>query len=99
MGENDTCSWTDAKQSLVWETRGIDFADLEPFFTDTHAVVVEDRRRDYGEIRYNMLATFAGVVLNITYTPRRGKHHIISARLANRKERAIHARAQAQPEA
>ena len=99
MGENDTCSWTDAKQALVWEARGIDFADLEPFFADPGAVVVEDRRRDYGETRFNMLARFAGVVLNITFTPRRGKYHVISARLANRKERAIHADAQEQPEA
>lgn len=99
MGENDTCSWTDAKQALVWAERGIDFADLEPFFADPHAVIVEDRRRDYGQTRFNMLATFADVVLNITFTPRRGKHHIISARLANRKERAIHADAQKQSEA
>ncbi len=96
MGENDTCSWTDAKQDLVWEMRGIDFADLEPFFADAHAVVVEDRRRDYGETRFNMLASHEGVVLAITFTPRRGKYHIVTARLANRKERAIHARAREQ---
>lgn len=73
MGENDTCSWTDAKQDLVWEMRGIDFADLEPFFADPGAVVVEDRRRDYGEARFNMLASHEGVVLAITFIPPRGK--------------------------
>lgn len=36
-----------------------------------------------------MLVRFSGVVLNVTYTPRSGKHRIVSARLASQKERRL----------
>ncbi len=92
MGENEKCSWHDAKQETTFLERGIDFADLSPFFDDEQCLIREDDRQDYGEPRYNMLASHEGVILNITFTPRAGKFHIISARIANRKERAIYAK-------
>lgn len=42
-----------------------------------------------------MLASFEGIILNITFTLRGGRFHIISARIANRKERKIYAKDQA----
>ncbi|GJE74572.1 hypothetical protein BGCPKDLD_1143 [Methylorubrum suomiense] len=64
-------------------------------FNGRFALVVEDRRRDYGEQRFDMLVEMFGIVLNVTSTPRPSKYQIISARLANRKERrADHARRQ-----
>jgi uncharacterized protein len=85
-------SWHETKREAVFEERGIEFADLEPFFDDPQALIRSDSRRDDGEERYNMLASFAGVVLNITYTPRTDRFRIISARMANRKERELYAR-------
>ncbi|KQU50282.1 hypothetical protein ASG72_16765 [Bosea sp. Leaf344] len=93
MGQNATCSWHDEKREIVFRSRGIDFADLEAFFCDSQAIVRLDDRRDYGEQRFNMLAREFGVVLNITFTPRAGRYHLISARIANRKEREIYAEA------
>jgi uncharacterized protein len=91
MGQNETCSWDDGKRDLVLQARGIDFADLSPCFTAAISVTAEDKRTDYGERRYNMLVKLHGVILNITFTPRTTKYHLISARVASRKERRIYA--------
>ena len=95
MGGNDTCSWDEAKREKVFRERGIDFDELGMLFLDPDALTVEDKRRDYGEPRYNMLGKHQGLVLNITFTPRAGKYHLISARVASRKERKIYAAHQA----
>ena len=94
MGENATCSWDDRKRETVFAARGIDFADLHLLLKDSDAIVQEDKRYDYGETRFNMLASYRGVILNITFTPRNGLTHIISARIANRKERKTYAESQ-----
>ena len=94
MAESNLLTWHEAKREEVFIKRGIDFADLEPFFGDEKAFVRHDNRHDYKEERFNMLSCYADVVLNITYTPRAGKYHIISARMANRKERILYAQAQ-----
>jgi uncharacterized protein len=46
-----------------------------------------DDRRDYGEIRIQAIGQVGGDVLFVVYTDRGDARHIISARLANRKER------------
>ncbi len=55
MGGNDTCSWDEVKREKVFRERGIDFDELGGFFLDPGALTVEDKHRDYGEPRYNML--------------------------------------------
>lgn len=69
------------------QDRRIDFADLDAAFDGRFAIVVEDKRRDYGEQRFNMLVELYGVILHITFTPRPPRERIISARIASRKER------------
>jgi uncharacterized protein len=90
MGENERTVWDDPKNERNIAARGIDFADLDIAFDGRFALVVEDRRRDYGEQRFNMLVEVFGIVLNVTFTPRPSKYRIISARLANRKERRVY---------
>lgn len=93
MGENDLTEWDDEKNALTISLRKIDFADLEAAFDGRFALVKEDRRQDYGEQRFNMIVALHGSIFNITFTPRGGKQRIVSARLANRKERRVyHAR-------
>lgn len=87
MGENERTVWDDAKNERNITARRIDFADLDGAFDGRFALVAEDKRRDYGEPRFNMLVELFGVILNITFTQRLLKYRIISARLANRKER------------
>ena len=49
-------------------------------------VVVQDRRRDYGEDRYQLIGTIDGRAYVVVYTVRGSAIRIISARKANRKE-------------
>ena len=48
--------------------------------------VVQDRRRDYGEVRYRLLGTVDGRAYVVVYTMRGPAVRIISARKANPKE-------------
>ena len=66
--------------------RGIDFADVLVGFIDPVRKVVRDDRKDYGEVRYNMLAKVNGRVFHITFTERGEILWIISARKANQRE-------------
>jgi uncharacterized DUF497 family protein len=49
----------------------------------------QDQRRDYGEVRVQAIGETDGDVLFVVYTDRGEVRHIISARLANRKERKL----------
>ena len=69
---------------------GYDFADLEGAFDGRFLITRRDTRFDYGEARYNCLVEFEGRILNITFTPRQGRFHLISARPASRKERKVY---------
>jgi uncharacterized DUF497 family protein len=55
-------------------------------FIDPARKVVRDDRKDYGEVRYNMLAKVNGRVFHITFTERGRILWIISARKANQRE-------------
>ena len=87
MGGNEKSSWHDRKCELNVAEHGYDFTDLEEIFDGRYVLERPDTRFDYGELRFNALVEFRGIVLNITFTPRLGKVHIISARTAGRKER------------
>ncbi|KQT84411.1 BrnT family toxin [Methylobacterium sp. Leaf466] len=90
MGENERTSWDDRKSDINLSKRGIDFSGLDAIFDGRFALVRADGRRDYGEQRFNMLVDLDGLILTVTFTPRAGKQRIISARLANRKERTVY---------
>jgi uncharacterized DUF497 family protein len=93
MGQNEKCSWDDAKRERNIVTHGYDFADLQEVFDARFVLTRPDTRFDYGEFRYNMLVEYDGRIINITFTPRAGKFHLISARPASREERKVyHAR-------
>jgi uncharacterized DUF497 family protein len=78
--------WNPAKCSKNITERGIDFADVLVGFIDPARKVVRDDRKDYGEVRYNMLARVQGRVFHITFTERGDILWIISARKANQRE-------------
>ena len=66
--------------------RGFDFAYALRAFFDPHRIVMQDRRRDYGEERYQMLGMIDGRVYVVVYTVRGSAIRIISARKASGKE-------------
>jgi uncharacterized DUF497 family protein len=69
---------------------GYDFADIEEVFDGRFLLTRQDSRRDYGELRYNSLVEFKERIINITFTPRSGKAHLISVRPASREERKVY---------
>lgn len=90
MRESVKCTWDDGKRSLNILNHGYDFADLDGVFDGRVLVTRQDTRKDYGEPRFNSLAELEGIVLNITFTPRAGKVHLICARPASREERKVY---------
>jgi len=78
--------WNPAKCAKNIAERGIDFADVVVAFADPMKKVALDDRKDYGEKRYNMLATIESRVFHITYTERGKVTWLISARKANKRE-------------
>jgi uncharacterized protein len=90
MGDNETCSWDDGKCALNIVNHGYDFADMAEVFDGRFLVTRQDKRADYGELRYNSLCEFRGRIINLTFTPRAGKVHLISVRPASREERKVY---------
>ncbi len=78
--------WDDAKNSACFTRRGFDFAYAVRAFFDPRRIVVQDRRRDYGEDRYRLIGMIDGRAYVVVYTVRGSAIRIISARKANRKE-------------
>jgi uncharacterized protein len=80
--------YDDAKSLRNLAERGIsfDFA-ARILLNKTGNVEVEDARRDYGERRIRVTGKIDGRLFVVVYTVRNGRHRIISARKANKRER------------
>jgi uncharacterized protein len=78
--------WTQAKRDKTLAVRQIDFAAMTVGFLDPGRKIARDRRKDYGEERFNMLAKIGPRVFHITFTMRGSVTWIISARKANARE-------------
>ncbi len=78
--------WDDAKNNACFERRGFDFAYAVRVFFDPQRIVVQDRRRDYVEDRYQLHGMIDGRTYVVMYTVRSSVVRIISARKANPKE-------------
>lgn len=77
------------KQAWTLATRGIDMDRAALIFAGP-TVEREDARFTYPEIRINAVGEIDGVFYHLTYTQRGADVlHIISARLASRKERLL----------
>ncbi|GJD59718.1 BrnT family toxin [Methylobacterium dankookense] len=85
--------WDDAKDETTRADRGFGFADAAGIFLG-RTVEWQDERRDYGEVRMVSVGEFDGDFFTIVYTDRTDAEgapvrRLISARLANRKERKL----------
>ena len=65
--------------------RGISFERVAEFEW-SGALIVEDRRKDYGEPRFQALGFIGKRLHALVFTPRAGQVHVISLRKANRRE-------------
>ena len=84
--------WDEEKSPRNLAQRGFDFEFVCRIF-EGDIIEQEDTRRDYGERRRVALGEVEGNVFAVVYTWREGRYRIISARLANRRERNVYRRA------
>jgi uncharacterized DUF497 family protein len=81
--------WDEAKSEANLKARGFDFAYAAGVF-DGPVLELDDTRIDYGERRVQAIGRTGPDILFVVYTWRGEVRRIISARLANRKERDIY---------
>ena len=80
--------WDEGKSRRTLAARGFGFDYAARIFSGP-TLEKQDNRRDYGEVRMQAIGETGGDVLFVIYTDRGDVRHIISARLANRKERRL----------
>ena len=78
--------WDEAKSRRALSERGFGFDYAARIFLGP-TLEKQDDRRDCGEVRMQAIGQVGDDVLFVVYTDRGDLRHIISARLANRKER------------
>ena len=84
--------WDERKRRLNKAKHGVDFSRSDDFDWTT-ALVMEDQRRDYGEVR-NVASGFIGTRLHVlVFTKRNEKIRIIGLRKANAKDQRLYAQA------
>lgn len=84
--------WDENKRRSNIEKHGIDFVAAAAVFKDKDRIAAEDDRKDYGEVRIQVIGEAKPGVLFVVYTERDSGNtaRLISARKANRKERATY---------
>jgi uncharacterized protein len=81
--------WDSKKESLNLQKHGIDFTTASLIW-DSLVSERSDDRHDYGETRFIAFGVAEGRVLAVVSTWRRGIRRIISARVANSRERTLY---------
>ncbi len=78
--------WDENKRRLNIEKRGLDFEDAKEIFSED-AFIVEDNRKNYGEIRYILYGYLCSRLVILVFTKReKNIIRIISMRKANKRE-------------
>lgn len=78
--------WDAAKSQRNRQERGVGF-DFAALIFDGNTMEWPDNRRDYGEARVRAIGEVNGIVFHVVFTDRGDVRRIISARVANKKER------------
>ena len=78
--------WDETKRQTNLHQHRVDFVRVLAAFSDPDRKSAIDDRKDYGEVRFNLLAKVGGRVFHVTYTLRGDVIRIISARKANERE-------------
>ena len=78
--------WDEEKSRWTLAERGFDFAHVARVFADKRRLERTDRRRDYGEDRYQTVGEVDGKTFFVAFTRRAGAVRIISAMRAHDHE-------------
>jgi uncharacterized protein len=84
-------TWDENKRLSNLATHGVDFGDLAGLDWE-RAVIFEDHRKDYGEMRLIAMAPLGARLHVVVFVERSGERRIISARKANSREVAFYER-------
>ena len=82
-------TWDENKRLANLAKHGVDFRDLEGLDW-RRAVIFEDRREHYGEMRLIAMAPLGMRLHVVVFVERGGERRIISARKANSREVAFY---------
>lgn len=82
--KNEDC-YDPAKNAKNIEERSLSFELAEEFNFES-ALIWQDVRSDYGELRFNALGYINNRLYHMTFTPRSGAMRVISLRKANSRE-------------
>ncbi len=80
--------WDDNKNESNKKKHGIDFNKAKEVFKDKDSKVEADLRKDYGEERWEIIGIMLKIIVVVIFTIRGLATRIISARRANKKEKA-----------
>ncbi|HZL31400.1 MAG TPA: BrnT family toxin [Pseudolabrys sp.] len=83
------------KRAATLADRKLDFLDADDVFAGK-TLTVADRRRDYGEQRFQTVGHLRGLMVMVVWTPRSDAHHVMSMRRCNARERKIYSQRLAQ---
>lgn len=81
-----TFEWDDDKNKINIQKHGFDFSDAKHIFEDPY-LVLEDKRKDYGEKRFIAVGWINSRLVILIYTKRKQNYRIISLRKANEREK------------
>ncbi len=79
--------WDASKSERNRDERGFGF-DVAALIFEGDTIEWKDDRQDYGEQRIRAIGESDGLVLHVVFVDRGDVRRIISARIANRKERS-----------
>jgi uncharacterized DUF497 family protein len=81
--------WEDEKEQKIIKAHGLDFETAKYIFADQERIERYDEKHSIDEDRWQTMGMINNVVF-LVYTERRGKIHIITARVADPEERRIY---------
>jgi len=80
--------WDEEKAAANLAKHKVPFPYAVRAFSDPKKIKVDDRRYEYGEERYKVIAAIEEFIIAVAFTRRGEAIRIISARKASREERA-----------
>ena len=81
--------WDDEKAAINLKKHGVSFQTAALVFYDENRIEMYDSEHSLEEDRYNTIGMVEDVLF-VVYTERKERLRIISARLANKKERSMY---------
>ena len=79
--------WDENKNKSNQKKHGINFDEAKEIFNDVNRLNSQDNRKKYGEKRWITIGKILKTNIIVVYTIRNTTIRIISARMANKKER------------